>query len=364
MNNNVLHITYHGTLVGTLALTNTNCCAFEYSSEWLKSGFSISPLKLPLQKSLFIANPHPFDGNFGIFNDSLPDGWGRLLLHRFLQQTGKNEMQLNQIERLSIIGNNGMGALCYEPETNFSNSLPLADLQQIQFEIEQILSEKQTEHIESLFLYGGSSGGARPKYLIEKENSHWLVKFRNHNDPQNIGEIEYTYALAAKQCGIIMPEVRLWNNTFFATERFDIQNNERIHTATASGLLHADFREVSLDYIALMQLTGYVTQSAAQVEQMFRRMVFNVIAQNKDDHSKNFSFLYKNNTWELAPAYDLTPSYGFGGQHSTTINGSGNPTKDDICKAGYEVGISEKQSTRIYSEILEILKELGIKTLF
>ena len=360
MNKDIITVLYHNTIIGRLTLTNTNCCAFEYSAEWIETGFSISPLKLPLQKGLFIAKSQPFDGNFGIFNDSLPDGWGRLLLHKLLQNAGKNEMTLNTIERLCLIGNKGMGALCYKPETEIAPMSPLYDLFEIQHEIEKILAEQPSENIEKLFLFGGSSGGARPKYLIEKEQKHWLVKFKNHNDPQDIGEIEYNYALAAKQCGIIMPEVRLWENKFFATERFDIQNNERLHIASAAGLLDADFREVSLDYIALMQLTGYLSQSSVEVEQMFRRMVFNVLAKNMDDHAKNFSFICKNGNWELAPAYDLTPSYGFNGQHTTTINGKGLPEKQDMFDAGMEAGIVEKRCKILFNEVFENLVECKI----
>ena len=361
MTNDLLTVLFHNQPVGRLALTNDNCCAFEYFPEWIDHGFSISPLKLPLRKGLFIAKRDPFDGNFGIFNDSLPDGWGRLLLNRLLQNKGINEFYLTPIERLSIIGHNGMGALSYEPETPFTKNNPFIELQEIQQEIEKILSEQNSEQLEKLFLYGGSSGGARPKYLLEKDNKHWLVKFRNQSDPQNIGEIEYTYAITAKQCGIMMPEVRLWENQFFATERFDIQDGERIHVATASGLLDADFRQVSLDYIAIMQLTGYLTKSIKEVEQLFRRMIFNVLTNNRDDHAKNFSFLCFNGTWTLSPAYDLTPSYGFNGQHTTTINGKGIPDMADIIIAGKEAGITTKHCNIIYDEVLEGCRQL-IKT--
>lgn len=356
----LLYVLFHDRKVGRLAMAPNNCCAFEYEPEWLKDGFSISPIKLPLKQGLFIAKPAPFDGNFGVFNDSLPDGWGRLLLNRVLEKQGIDEFTLNPVQRLSIVGSNGMGALSYLPDQKFEESQPIDNLRKLQEETENILHEKPSEALEALFKNGGSSGGARPKYLINIEGRSWLVKFRNSNDPSNMGEIEYRYSLAAKACGIKMPETRLFEGLYFGTERFDLHEGKRIHMITASGLLDADFREVSLDYIALMQATGYLTQNPAEVEQMFRLMVFNVLTGNRDDHAKNFSFLWKNRKWELAPAYDLCPSEGFGGQHTTTINGKGSPKLNDIIAAGSEVGIKKERGEEIFGEIHEHCKELVI----
>ena len=349
----LLNVLYHGRKVGRLTLAPNGRCAFEYDSGWLKEGFSISPIKLPLKKGLFIAKSTPFEGNFGVFSDSLPDGWGRLLLNRVLEQHGIDELTLNPIQRLSMVGGSGMGALCYLPEQALAEAPEIKDLHKIEEETEKILSEKPSEALETLFRSGGNSGGARPKYLIGLEGRSWLVKFRNHSDPENIGETEYRYSLAAKACGIRMPETRLFEGRYFGTERFDLRNGERIHMITAAGLLDADFREVSLDYIALMQATGYLTQSANEVEQMFRLMVFNVLTGNRDDHAKNFSFLYCDGKWCLAPAYDLSPSAGFNGQHTTTINGRGTPVFADLVAAGAEVSIKGERATQLFSEVYE-----------
>lgn len=356
MENSFLTVKIDSRIVGRLAMTDKRCCAFEYSSEWLANGFSISPLKLPLQKGLFIAKPSPFEGNFGIFNDSLPDGWGRLLLNRMLEKEGKNELELNALERLSLIGNHGLGALCYEPTKVLNYAGSFTYLSKLQEEAANILSEKESDSLEELYARGGSSGGARPKCLLQIEDRNWLVKFRNKTDPSNVGEIEYNYSLLAKECGIQMPETRLFENRFFGTERFDIENGKRIHTATASGLLDADFREVSLDYIAILQLTGYLTQNAMEVEQMYRRMVFNVAIGNMDDHAKNFSFLCHNGEWSVSPAYDLLPSAGFNGQHTTTINGSGKPNKDDLFAVARNLAISDKKSKLIYEQVWDTIR--------
>ena len=342
---------YHDRRAGRLTLMPNGCCAFEYDTYWLKDGFSISPIKLPLKPGLFMARPTPFEGNFGIFNDSLPDGWGRLLLNRVLEKQGINEYTLNPIQRLSIVGNNGMGALYYQPQQVQEEVQSINDFQKIQKETEKILLEKPSEALETLFKNGGSSGGARPKYLMNIDGHSWLIKFRNNNDPANMGETEYLYSLTAKACGIRMPETRLFEGQYFGTKRFDIHEGKRIHMITASGLLDADFREVSLDYIALMQATGYLTQNPEEVEQMFCLMVFNVLTGNRDDHAKNFSFLWQNGKWEMAPAYDLCPSDGFNGQHTTTINGKGTPKFTDIITASAEVGIKKERAVQLFSKV-------------
>ena len=357
----LLYVHYRDKRVGRLAMAPNNCCAFEYDAEWLKDGFSISPIKLPLKKELFIAKQYPFEGNFGVFNDSLPDGWGRLLLNRVLEKQGIDEFSLNPVQRLSIVGSNGMGALSYLPDQKFEETTPINDLRKLQEETENILQEKPSEALEALFKNGGSSGGARPKYLLNIEGRSWLVKFRNSNDPVNIGKVEYNYSLAAKSCQIRMPETRLFEGKYFGTERFDLLDGKRVHVITASGLLDADFREVSLDYIALLQATGYLTQNPAEVEQMFRLMIFNVLTGNRDDHAKNFSFLWNDGKWELAPAYDLCPSDGFGGQHTTTINGKGSPKLTDIITAGAEVGIKKDRAEQIFSEMRQQCQHLLIK---
>lgn len=347
----VLVVSFHGRKVGRLTQTPNGYCAFEYDGQWLKEGFSISPIKLPLKSGLFVAKGEPFEGNFGVFNDSLPDGWGRLLLRRMLEKEDIDERALDPIQRMSIVGSSGMGALCYEPEQRFPQPDGITDLTKMQDEADKILNEQPSEELEHLFEIGGNSGGARPKCLVNIDGRSWLIKFRNHSDPVNIGTLEYQYSLAAKAAKIQMTETRLFDGKYFGTERFDRKDGKRVHMITAAGLLDADFREVSLDYIALMQATGFLTQNPLAVEQMFRLMVFNVITGNRDDHAKNFSFLCDNGEWTLAPAYDLSPSNGFNGQHTTTINGKGTPRYEDLIKAGEEVFITKKRGRELFVEV-------------
>ncbi len=152
--------------------------------------------------------------------------------------------------------------------------------------------------------------------------------------------------------GIATPEIRLINDRYFSIKRFDIREGKRVHTLTAAALLQSDHRTQSIDYVNLLALTGFLTQDPVQVEQMFRRMVFNVVCANKDGHAKNFSFLCENGKWALAPAYDITYSpKGTRGEHSTSVNYSGNPSLEDIISAGTGIRISRKRCMDIIEEI-------------
>lgn len=340
------------TKVGDLVLTSDNLCAFQYDAEFLQNGFSISPFFLPLENKVFVARQNPFDGNFGVFNDSLPDGWGNLLLNRFLRKNGIDTQRLNQLQRLAIIGKTGRGSLEYIPNIDITQEEFTNDLNELANTAEKLLeSEYDGKGLDTFFKNGGSSGGARPKIFLKIEDKEWLVKFKATSDPKNIGEIEYEYSLLAKKCGIIMPETRLFEGKYFGVERFDRVPNNKIHTISAAGLLHADYRIPCLDYETLLQACLLLTKDMTEVIQLYRIMVFNVIIGNKDDHAKNFSFQYVGNRWKLSPAYDLLPSNGFNGNHTTTVNGNGTPTKEDIFTVANKIGISEKVSVNIFEEI-------------
>jgi len=346
-------------LVGRLALTPEHLCAFEYDTEFLKNGFAISPYALPLEQKVFVADRDPFDGNFGVFDDSLPDGWGTLLLDRYLKETGKNIEQFSILDRLSLIGSNGRGSLEYRPDESFYVSTEFKDFDKISRECAKILEEKPVDknELDELYKLGGSSGGARPKIFAKIDGKEWLVKFRASSDPKNVGEIEYKYSLLAKKCGIDMPKTELINGKYFAAERFDRTPNGKIHTITASGLLNAYYRAPSLDYTDLLAVCKDLTRDNNQVLQMFRRMVFNIAIKNKDDHSKNFAFQYVGGTWKLSPAYDLLPSRGFNDMHTTATDGKGNPTLEDILLAAKSASISRKEAKEIYDEINDIVKK-------
>ena len=348
----IITVRCNSEVIGRIALTPERLAAFEYDKQWLAKGFTVSPFFLPLQQGVFTAKQNPFDGNFGVFADSLPDGWGNLLLDRLLKKNQINPQSLNILQRLTIVGNNGMGALSYEPEFTIATSKASSDLNTISKEVEKILKEEESVNdLEKLWLMAGSSAGARPKVLVKHNNEHWLVKFPSSSDPKNIGEIEYSYSLLAKKAGIDMPETKLFEGRFFGTKRFDIINNQRVHVHSAAGLLNADFRLPSLDYTELIKATRAITRNEKEVEKMFRLMVFNVLIGNKDDHAKNFSFIFSHNQWECSPAYDLLPSNGINGEHITSIAGNGKPKKEDIFSVAQQTSITEKKAKEIYEEV-------------
>ncbi len=351
-------VLFHGRKVGTLSMGNHSCCQFEYDRAWLRDGFSISPLQLPLKAGLFSAQWQPFKGNFGIFEDSLPGGYGEFLLSKVLRREGIDYYGLTPVQRLSLVGNSGMGALCYVPETvvgGNSSSLSLDEMQTLALEV---LSEKKDTGSELLLAGSGNSGGVRPKCVYNDETGDWLVKFRHTFDPTDIGQQEYHYNELAQQAGIVVPEFRLIDGKYFATRRFDIdKQGNRLHMATASGLLNEPLTPPKMDYHSLLQLTGYLTQSPEAVEQQFRRMVFNHYARNFDDHARNFSFLCRDGRWELAPAYDLTNDQTLG-EHATTINFKGLPTDEDMIVVGTNTKMTRLRCQQIIDEVKVILKDL------
>lgn len=328
---------------------------FEYEKDFLDTGLQLSPYKLPLRSGVFVCDDNVFEGLFGLFGDSLPDGWGRLLLDRHFMNQGTSYSDITPLDRLSYIGRYGTGALLYEPviediKENLTDELILAELSEASQEILQGNSE---EMLDTLLTLGGSSAGARPKVVVQLSEDkqhiihgtqslkdgyeHWLVKFASSHDSEEIAKIEYIYALMANDAGIEMSETALLESNghyYFATKRFDRAGERRVHMHSVAGLTHSDFRIPTLDYDDLLTLTLHLTKDINEQIRMFRLAVFNLLSHNRDDHAKNFSFLMKEDgSWVLSPAYDLTFSYGPGGEHSTTYLGEGKkPSKETLEK--------------------------------
>jgi len=365
-----LQVFYNEKKVGTLALMKNNIVAFEYDSNWITNGFSISPFSLPLKKQVFIPRIDPFDGLYGVFSDSLPDGWGRLLVDRMLNSQNINLREISQIDRLAIVGETGMGALSYKPEYNLLEDKDYQeDYDNLALSCKKILNTEYSADLDKLFKLGGSSGGARPKILTKIDNEDWIIKFPSSLDDSNIGKLEYLYSVCAKKCKIDIPETKLFpskiSSGYFGIKRFDRKKLStgairKLHMISVSGLLETSHRIPNLDYNDLMQLTLNLTKSFEEVEKLFRLMCFNVFSHNRDDHSKNFSFIYNEdlNKWELSPAYDLTYSYSINGEHATTINGNGvNPGLNDILNVAEKIGLDKKKAKKIAIEIEEIVKK-------
>jgi len=362
MKNKVLNVFYNGRLVGRLAETPERVLAFEYDTDWLRDGFSISPFHLPLGKKVFIANKKPFDGVFGIFNDSLPGGWGQILFNRILKKNKIDPSSVSVLDRLAIVGRNGIGALEYRPEEKLERISEKSDLDDLAKEIEHIVHNNEySELLEELFVSGGSSGGARPKVYRKIDGVEWLIKFRAGIDPKDIGKQEFKYMAAAKDAGLIVPETKLFNGKYFATERFDRKpNGEKVFMISASGLLEISHDALILDYNDLMQATFKLTRDKREVEKMFRLMCFNVFAHNRDDHAKNFSFLYDDEKWQVSPAYDLvySPGIGITAEHATMIDGNGKaPNEENILSVAKKADISVRRANEIIDDVKTAIKK-------
>lgn len=359
--------------LGTLALKDRRIL-FEYDQSFLETHLPISPFKLPLKPGIAVCSDYLFEGLFGVFADSLPDGWGRLLLDRKLMNLGIRPEQLNALDRLRFVGRNGMGALQYEPEilTNASKD-PIEDLDEIANECAQILENDEDENIDHLLSLNGSSGGARPKILVQLKSkktnylpsdnllthvhNDWIVKFSSSSDPKDIGAIEYAYHLMAQEAGLRLPEAKLFRSKksagYFGTKRFDRTEQGFLHMHTMAGLLHADYRLPSLSYETILKATLWLTKSQIEVENQYRNTLFNVLAHNRDDHAKNFSFLLSpHGDWTVSPAYDLTFSQGPAGEHSTSVMGEGkNPNKKHLLKLAQATGIHTQTAEELYEKV-------------
>lgn len=352
------------TKVGTLALTNDNRVAFQYTDEWVKNGFSINPFKLPLSKQLFFASSPYFKGLFGVFADSLPDSYGELLLDRYLKSKNVNINELTCLDRLAYVGSSGMGLLEYIPDLSIEIDRNNIDFDVIQKECNNLLDSKEVEHIDELYSLGGSSGGARPKSLIKYEGEDYIVKFSSRFDPKNIAELEYKYMTLAREAGINIPDIKLvtskLGNKYFLIKRFDRNGDKRIHMISAAALLEVDFRAPSLDYNELIKLTRVLTKNDEDILEIFRRMVFNVLIDNQDDHAKNFSFVYDDSskTYRLSPAYDITPGRTYYGEHTTSVSGKGKDiTDEDMLKVAINNKIDINDAKAIIAKCKSIIKK-------
>ena len=354
---------------------------FEYDPSFPGLSLPISPFHLPFSPGVIEGRREPFQGLHGLFNDSVPDGWARLLLDRRLSQIGVLPSSLTPLDRLACVGSRGMGALRYRPEypAPRDHKRRRIDLDRIADEAQKVLAGDATQVLESLLDLGGSSGGARPKVLIGCDRSkkklvhgvddlsagyrHWLLKFRSTTDAIDVGAVEYAYSQMASAAGVDMTETFLFPSHkgpgYFGTERFDRADNIRIHAHTLGGLLYADHRLPTVGYQTLLKTTRALTRSQVEVERVFRRMVFNVFAHNRDDHTKNHSFLMsKDGSWRASPAYDITFSSGPGGEHAMDIGGEGRaPTEDNIAVVAKEVGVSAVFAKQCIEEVRDAVHQ-------
>jgi len=392
-----------GHTIGAVSWDDTKGYAsFEYDPKFKALGIDLSPIKMPIQSGTSIFSfPElrqkkdgydTFKGLPGLLADVLPDKYGNQLINSWLAQNGRSENSMNPVEQLCFIGTRGMGALEFEPsqikptkrtfEVELNSLVEIAHKmlnQREQFETNLIEDEKQA--MMDILKIGTSAGGARPKAIIAynqktgqvrsgqtnapKGFEHWLIKLDGVSDAQfgesqGYGRVEMAYYNMAIDCGIHMMESVLLEEhgrAHFMTKRYDREGNDtKHHVQTLCALQHYDFNDMtSYSYEQLFQTMRMLRLPYPQAEQMYRRLVFNVIAKNCDDHTKNFSFILKQGQdWQLAPAYDVCYAYRPGSmwvsQHALSINGKrDNFTRNDLLAFAKSMNI--KKAHHIIDEI-------------
>ncbi|MFH1807654.1 MAG: type II toxin-antitoxin system HipA family toxin [Pseudomonadota bacterium] len=361
-------------VVGTLA-EDRGRTYFEYAPAFVETGLNLSPLKIPLETGLFEHRDLAFGPLPGLFDDSLPDGWGLLLMDRHLRSLGFPLAEVHALDRLAWLGRRTMGALTYHPPAEPAETTArFLDLQTLAEHARQVLEGKVSEVLPELARAGGSPGGARPKVLVgfdpgeerllsgadelPESHEHWIVKFTPRGEGDDDGAIEYAYALMARAAGIAMPACRLFETStgdlFFGVRRFDRERGRRLHMHSFGNLIHSNFRVPSLDYADLLKVTSVLTHNHQDVIEVFRRMVFNVLAHNRDDHVKNWAFLLDDGSgeWRLSPAFDLSPSSGPGGEHSMTVAGEGkSPQREHVNALAKSAGIGRAGRDEIVDQV-------------
>jgi len=413
-----------GETVGAVAWNEaTGIASFEYEPKFTQLGRDLAPIKMPItQGGRIFSFPElraprnsefdTFRGLPGLLADVLPDKYGNQLINVWLAQNGRPINSMNPVEQLCFIGARGMGALEFEPaqlkasKQAFTVEIKsLVDIAQRMLlkreQFEENLQEDEQKAMMEILKIGTSAGGARPKAVIAyneetkevksgqakapKGFEHWLIKLDGVSDAQfgaskGYGRVEMAYYLMAKDCGIDMMECQLLEESgraHFMTKRFDREGNEtKHHIQTLCAMQHFDFNEVtSYSYEQLFQTMRILRLPYPQAEQMYRRMVFNVLAKNCDDHTKNFAFrLKKDQRWEITPAYDVChaykPEHRWVSEHALSINGKRTGiTKDDLVMVAKSMNIkradaiieeiSKKVATwDVYAEITKVSPEL------
>lgn len=369
-------------LVGRLAMAR-GLAQLEWSAELIAEGMPISPLHYPAEPGLHPARSRTFDGLHGFLSDCLPDAWGMLLLKRRVQQLGHRFEDLDAVDRLALVGSKGRGALVFQPETLTSEPDDSIDLDLLANEARHVLLGEESELDDLLARLGGGSGGARPKVHVAigadgslsagdelaitgagNASQEWIVKFAAANDPADIGPLEEAYARMARAAHIDMAETRLIPSAngpgHFATKRFDRPApGKRLHMVSLGGALEASPLMPSVDYDGFLKATLAITHSMADVEQAFRRMVFNVLSRNRDDHVRQHAYLMDDRgNWRLAPAFDLTFSNGPGGEHYMAVQGEGRTiTREHVEKLGMNHGIPAKRVTSAIGDVRAALAD-------
>ena len=380
----LLDVLYHGfggdqpVRMGRLAW-HDQLAWFEFSAEFLQHNINPSPFSLELTTILQKAPLEPFNGLHGLFSDSLPDGWGLYLMDKAFRQTGRDPAIVTPLDRLAFVGRRAMGAISYEPDEmeNAERHRDIElDIDTVGNEATRLYQGELSEVLEHHAVNGTPSAGARPKILIGLSGdtaiegagdlppgySHWLVKFPTDQTPdkKSEGTIEHIFAIMARHAGINMAETRLAQaregNAYFLTRRFDrAAGNHRRHVHSVAGLLNANFRTANFEYRELIKLCGMLTHSHSEKVELFRRMVFNIVTGNRDDHTKNFAFMLSDKIeWRNTPVYDVTWNQGIMGEHSMSVNGKGKDIRlEDILAIAGSASITRQDAGSVIEAVME-----------
>ena len=351
----------------------------EWSPEVVARKLAVAGILYPPEAGLQPARGRAFDGLHGFLADSLPEGWGYLLMRKRLAKLGVDIASLTPLERLALVGDRGRGALVFEPSTTPPEDVESLDLDLQAEEATALLNGEEGQLADTLAGLAGGSGGARPKVHVgfdgqggisvgEGEiapgHAAWIVKFAAREDPIDIGPIEEAYALMAESAGLTLSSHRLIEAKrgpgYFATRRFDRPDGGgRLHMISLAGAIEAPANVPSTSYDMFLRATRSLTRRADDVAAAFRRMVFNVLASNRDDHTRQHTYLMTHDgDWSLAPPYDLTYSPGPGGEHYMDIAGEGRrPARSHVTALGEQHGFSAKQISMVIDEVRAAVAE-------
>lgn len=369
-------------LVGKLATVGRSQ-VFQYDDSFLNRQLPLSPFHLPTRPGVQVYDGQGRMELFGVFEDALPDSWGRRLVDRHFQKTCGRLPGV--LERLAYAGERAMGALTFHPPAG-GDELPdrSLDLAGLAVEAWDFDDDTVEDALPALRRVAGTSGGARPKVLVGFPEvkapgnkilpgdgdlppgyAHWLVKFNTRAEGQESGPIEYAYAECAGAAGAEVPEhrlIRTQRGHFYAVRRFDRPGaGQRLHLHSAAGLLHADFRTPGDEYDIVFRLTEALTRDYSQKLELFRRACLNVLAGNRDDHLKNFAFLMTpEGIWRLAPLFDFTFNTGPNGWHTLTVEGEGeNPRRKDLLRLAEQVDIRRNEALTIIDQVRDAVSRFA-----
>ncbi|WP_343728654.1 type II toxin-antitoxin system HipA family toxin [Duganella sp.] len=344
--------------LGTLA-DNGKDLLFEYAPEALRRDLELSPRHLPLRAGAFSGFPPHQHRLPGLLADSLPDGWGILLMDRLFRKQGRPQSGISPLDRLAFISERGMGALSYVPPDPIQLTAEDIQLRDLAMAAQTLIQGKDSAILKQLARLGGSPHGSRPKVLVQFDpvsgqistldnpgwGQPWLIKFPASGEHHEVCAIEQVYAELARCCGLEAPATHHFDlgrgMAAFGSRRFDRDDGMRVPVQTLAGLLHVDFRLPSLDYSTFLRATRLLTRDQRQVETAYQRCVFNVLFNNRDDHAKNFSYrMTKDWRWQLAPCYDLSFSHGPGGAHQMSVMGESRaPGLNELLRLASDGGV-------------------------